>query len=131
MIEKYEGDPKEILFPHDEIRPQQDYLIGEFNRCLEEGENLIVHGPTGIGKTSAIGPALNYALKNKMTVFFLTSRHTQHQLAIDTLRLIKEKYSVPFVVTDIIGKRWMCNFEGNQGLNSGDYDAICFFEAVS
>jgi len=115
----------DILFPHDEIRPTQDEFINGFIDSLKKKKHFIVHAPTGIGKTSVLGPALSYALKNNLSVFFLTSRHTQHQLAVETLRMIKKKHNVDFLSTNIIGKRWMCCYEGIQGLNSKDFNEFC------
>lgn len=116
---------EDILFPHEIIRPVQDILINEFSECLKKKKHLIAHAPTGIGKTSILGPALSFAIKKKLTVFFLTSRHTQHDLAIKTLGHIKDRHKINFLATDLIGKRWMCNFEGITGLNSKDFADFC------
>ena len=84
---------KELLFPHKTIRKSQDAIITEVENAIKEGKNLIMHAPTGLGKTASTLPiALSYAIKKNMTVFFLTSRHTQHKIVIDTLKDIKEKY---------------------------------------
>ena len=70
---------------------------------------LIAHAPTGIGKTVAVlVPSLQYALENEKTVFFLTSKRSQHKIAIDTLRLIKQHASLNFVAVDITSKQSMC-----------------------
>ena len=83
----------QILFPFDSIRSEQDALIAKVSSCIAEKKHLVVHAPTGLGKTIAsLGPALKYAIDNKKTVFFLTSRHTQHIIAVDTLKAIKEKF---------------------------------------
>lgn len=70
---------------------------------------LIAHAPTGIGKTvAALVPSLQYALENEKTVFFLTSKRSQHKIAIDTLRLIKQHATLNFVAVDITSKQSMC-----------------------
>lgn len=100
---------KEVLFPHDEVRTIQDELIRAVNRAVTTQQNLIAHAPTGLGKTAAaLGPSAKEALKKDLTVFFMTSRHTQHKLAFDTINLIKEKYKLNFTAVDIIGKKWLC-----------------------
>jgi len=100
---------REVLFPHDEVRPIQDELIRKINKAVTEQQNLIVHAPTGLGKTAAaLGPSIRQALRKDLTVFFLTSRHTQHQLAMNTTYLIKKKYNLNLTVVDIIGKKWLC-----------------------
>jgi len=59
-------NPKEVLFPYEKIRPIQDDLINEVKTIIENREHLIVHAPTGLGKTAATLPAaLKYAIDNK------------------------------------------------------------------
>ncbi|MCB9358904.1 ATP-dependent DNA helicase [Candidatus Woesearchaeota archaeon] len=116
----------EILFPHDEIRDIQDTLIEDIQHCIENKKSLVAHAPTGLGKTAAsLAPALTYALKNKKTIFFLTSRHTQHQIAIDTLKKIKEKHGTDIVISDIIGKKHMCLQSGVETLYSNQFFEYC------
>lgn len=117
---------KDIFFPHSKIRETQDELIRDICQVLEEKKNLIVHAPTGLGKTAAaISPALSFSLKKDLSVFFLTSRHTQHMIAIETLKDIKKKYDIEFTVADIIGKKWMCCVEGIEALYSGEFADYC------
>ena len=100
---------KEVLFPHDQVRPIQDDLIRNINKVLTTQQNLIAHAPTGLGKTAAaLGPAIKEALRKDLTVFFLTSRHTQHKLAMETINEIRERYKLKITVADIIGKKWLC-----------------------
>jgi len=114
-----------FLFPYDSVRKIQDDMILKVNDILSKGQCLVMHAPTGIGKTSILGPALAIALKNNFTVFFLTSRHTQHHIAIDTLKQIKEKYDLNFTTVDIIGKKWMCPIHGTDNLYSNEFLEYC------
>jgi len=117
---------EDLLFPHSEIRDVQEDLIKEVLNAIENNSNLIAHAPTGLGKTAATIPiALSYALKNKKTVFFLTSRHTHHKLVIDTLKQIKKEYKIPIIATDIIGKKWMCLEPGAEVLYSNEFAEYC------
>lgn len=103
---------KELLFPHEQVRKSQENLVLDIEKAIEEKKRLVANAPTGLGKTSSVlGPALSYALKNNLTVWFLTNRHTQHRLAVDTLKLIQEKFKIEFSCVDLIGKRWMCGQE--------------------
>jgi DNA excision repair protein ERCC-2 len=114
------------LFPHDEVRNIQQDLMNEITSCLKAGTSLVAHAPTGLGKTAAsIAPAITYALENGKTLFFLTSRHTQHKIAMDTLRKIKEKHNKDFIVSDIIGKKHMCLQPGVQTLYSSEFFDYC------
>lgn len=117
---------KELLFAHDTVRESQNRLILKIDECIKAKKSLVVHAPTGLGKTAAaIGPALAYALDNDKTVFFLTSRHTQHKIAIDTLKIIKEKYNLKFDVVDLVGRKSMCPVPGIEHLFSSEFAEYC------
>jgi len=119
------ADLNEILFPHDEIRKVQDTVINDVYDVIKNKQNIIIHAPTGIGKTaSVLAPALSFAMNKDLTIFFLTSRQTQHKIAVDTLKQIKKKYQNNFNVADIIGKKWMC-LQEVEALNSGDFIDYC------
>ncbi|MBI2141833.1 DEAD/DEAH box helicase, partial [Candidatus Woesearchaeota archaeon] len=114
------------LFPYDKIRPEQDELVKDVYTAISSGKCLIAHAPTGLGKTAAaLAPALEFALKNGKTVFFLTSRHTQHLMAVETAKLIKQRYRVDFSVTDIVGKKHMCARDDVSGLFSRQFYDYC------
>jgi len=115
-----------LLFPHSKVREIQDDMILEADNAIKNKKNLIMHAPTGIGKTAGVlAPALAYAIKNKLTVFFLTNRHTQHIIAINTLKKIKEKYNLDIKAADIIGKKWMCPVPGVEKLYSNEFADYC------
>lgn len=117
---------KEFLFPYDKIRDVQKEMLVLVDDAIANRKKLIVHAPTGLGKTAAVlAPAIKNSIKNDLTIFFLTSRHMQHQIAIKTLKEIKEKYDLKFTATDIIGKKWMCSFPEIENLSSGDFAAYC------
>ncbi|MBT4540423.1 ATP-dependent DNA helicase [Candidatus Woesearchaeota archaeon] len=117
---------EDILFPHEKIRNEQNKLISDIINAVKNKKSLIAHAPTGLGKTAAaLSPILKYAIENDLTVFFLTSRHTQHKIAIDTLREIKEKHNVKFNVADIIGKKWMCGVPNISGLFPNEFIEYC------
>jgi len=116
---------KDILFPHDKIRNIQKDMIKDVHESVKNKKNIIMHAPTGIGKTvSALSPSLSFALKENLTIFFLTSRHTQHKIAVDTLKQIKKKHGNNFGVVDIIGKKWMC-LQDVENLRAGDFLEYC------
>lgn len=120
------SETDKLLFPHEEIRNVQNELIEDVSECINNKKNIIVHAPTGLGKTAAaLAPALTYALKNKKKIFFLTSRHTQHAIAIDTLRDIKKRHGVNISAVDLIGKKWLCPEEGMDKLPSGQFAEYC------
>lgn len=119
-------DLKKLLFPYEKARPIQEDLIKEVDKCIKLKKNIIVHAPTGLGKTAATLPiALSHAINKKKKVFFLTSRHTQHKIAIETLKEIKEKHNIPIIAVDIIGKQWMCPVPGTDTLYSTEFFEFC------
>ncbi len=119
-------DSSSELFPYEHVRAVQDRLMKNVALALEEKKNLVVHAPTGLGKTAAaLSPALAFALKHDLKVLFLTSRHTQHHLAIETLRDIQAAHKTGIKATDIIGKKWMCTQPGASKLYSGEFAEFC------
>ncbi|MBS3138691.1 DEAD/DEAH box helicase family protein [Candidatus Woesearchaeota archaeon] len=115
-----------ILFPHPEVRPVQQQLIQDIADALEKKQNLLAHAPTGLGKTaSVLSVTIPYALEHGLTVFFLTNRHTQHKIAVETLALMKQKHDVDFTVADLIGKKWMCLQEGVEHMYQSDFAEFC------
>ncbi len=118
-----------LLFPHKEIREAQDALIKKVDEVIKNKTNLIVHAPTGLGKTAAaLSPALTQIMKkdNKnATIYFLTSRHTQHKIVIDTLKKINEKFNLRIVGSSIIGKKHLCLQPSVETLPSKEFAEFC------
>jgi DNA excision repair protein ERCC-2 len=115
-----------MLFPFNNIRKGQYELIKDVEKALESKTNLIANAPSGIGKTAAtLCPSLEYALLNEKTVFFLTPKHSQHKIVIDTLRRVKEKFKISFNAIDIIGKKWLCPVSGIELLSNQDFNEYC------
>ncbi|MBI2507987.1 ATP-dependent DNA helicase [Candidatus Woesearchaeota archaeon] len=111
-----------IFFPYDKIRNTQDDFIKDVQEAVKQKKHFIAHAPTGIGKTAAVlSSIIPYALEKELTIFFLTSRHTQHRIAIETLKDIKKKHNVGFNVVDLIGKRHMCSQFGVDSMGSQFY----------
>lgn len=106
------------LFPHSQVRPSQKELKATVEAALQDGKHVVAHAPTGLGKTAAtLPPALAYGLEHNKTTFFLTPRHSQHEIALDTLKQIKEKHNTRFVAVDLIGKSHLC-----EGANMPSHD---------
>ncbi|MBD3249211.1 DEAD/DEAH box helicase [Candidatus Woesearchaeota archaeon] len=117
---------EEIFFPHSKIRDKQTQLVQDIHDCIKDKKNLVAHAPTGLGKTAAaLAPALFYAMKKDLTIFFLTSKHTQHQIAIETLKIMKQKHKLDFRTADLIGKQSMCPVPGVRELYSNEFYEYC------
>ncbi|HIH11955.1 TPA: ATP-dependent DNA helicase, partial [Candidatus Woesearchaeota archaeon] len=113
------------LFPHAEMRDGQKELVNDIYTTLTQGKILLAHAPTGLGKTaSALAVAIEVALQQKKRIFFLTNRHTQHRIAIETIKMIREKHSVAIPCIDLIGKKSMCSQEV-AGLFGNEFNEYC------
>ena len=116
----------QLLFPFDELRPTQENMIKDIEKVVKEKKHIVAHAPTGTGKSAAsLSAALTYAINNGKDVIFVTPKHTQHQIAIETLQKIKEKFNVKVTVSDFIGKKWMCMVPGVDSLMSRDFNEFC------
>lgn len=98
---------------HAKPRPGQLEMIHDGILALAKGGFHLAAAPTGIGKTAAsLAAALEVAGRSsqKKTVFFLTSRQTQHRIVVDTVRRINErrKGSMPVRLVDMVGQAGMC-----------------------
>ncbi len=109
-----------LKFPFQKKRESQDELVQRVEDCIKNRKNLLIHAPTGIGKTvGVLYPAVKLASELGLTVFFLTPRHSQHLIALETLKKIGEIKTV-----NIIGKRWLCNYFYDD-LGSSDFQELC------
>ncbi len=114
------------LWPYERVRPEQDKLIEAVRSTLKTKQCLVAHAPTGLGKTAAtLIPALELALEKDLVIVFLSGRHTQHRIALDTARAVKERHGASFSVVDLIGKKWFCLQPGVEGLGSRQFAEYC------
>lgn len=130
--DKVQVPPGMDLFPFGSVRDGQRQFIADVAEAAKKGGHLLAHAPTGLGKTvSTLAPLVAYALANDKRVFFLTSKQSQHKIAIDTLKAIREKAGVAFTVSDIIGKQDMCPRREARELFSKRFAEFCRREQVS
>ncbi|MBN2585718.1 MAG: PD-(D/E)XK nuclease family protein [Candidatus Fermentibacteraceae bacterium] len=80
---------EDFVFPYDCMRPGQDAMMEEVQRCITDSGYLVMQAPTGTGKTAAIlSGALRSAMPERLTVFFLTAKNTHKLIVRETLGLI-------------------------------------------
>ncbi|MEF8874361.1 MAG: helicase C-terminal domain-containing protein [Candidatus Thermoplasmatota archaeon] len=91
-------------FPFEKIRKGQKEFKEDASNAFERKKRLIAHAPTGIGKTAAVLPAAVRAKEEGQKVFFLTSKQSQHNIAIETVK----KMPTSVNATDVISKKHMC-----------------------
>ncbi len=117
---------EELYFPHETIRESQKELTEKILEAIKNKKCLLANAPTGLGKTAAsISAALTYALKNNKLVIFITPKHTQHKIAVETIKAIKNKHNLNFVALDLIGKRHLCAQPGSSNLTQGEFSEYC------
>lgn len=87
LAERKVGQAERLAFPFAEIRRGQDAMLRDIEGAATSGLILLCSAPTGIGKTAAaIHPMLKIALAEDRTLFFITARISQQELALETLR---------------------------------------------
>ena len=70
-----------------------------------------------------ISPITSLSISFKF--LFLTSKHTHHGIAIETLKKIKNKHNINIRVADFIGKVWMCARQEVDPRNSSNFRDYC------
>lgn len=108
-VERAQGEPQErVPWPFDRIRDGQAQFLEDARRAVAGGKHLLAHAPTGIGKTAvALVATLEAALSQGKLVLFLTSRQSQHRIAIETLKRLEAK-GTWIATVDVIAKQSMC-----------------------
>lgn len=110
-------------FPFETVRASQREMIDDVRKAVESGGHLVADAPTGLGKTiAALFPSVEYAVANGKTVFFLTSRLSQHKAAVETLKLMRQ--SNQFKAVDIVGKKHLCSHDVAD-MDSGMFSNFC------
>ncbi len=120
---------KKIRFPYPSLREGQlDFLKSVYN-AIDNRENLIVNAPTGLGKTiSALAPAIFLAKEYDLKVICLTSRQTQINQIINTIKDINATQIDFETKTDYMafaGKRNMCIHENKDLYPATDFNDFC------
>jgi len=119
-----------VPWPFERIREGQSDFLRDARETVAGGKHLLAHAPTGIGKTAvALVAALEYALAADKLVLFLTSRQSQHRMAVETVRRIEAKGPrIPTI--DLISKHSMCLQEGAPSQGRA-FQEFCDFKVKS
>ncbi len=114
-----------FLFRFDKPRDSQVDMMKDIYTALSNGKNILMNAPTGIGKTDAsLSAAITYAIDNDKDIFFLTPKISQHKIAIDVLKGLRDKFNLNITYVDVVGKKNMCiNPEINNISDSSFYNA--------
>ncbi len=100
-----------LPFPHRVPREPQRRLIAEVEAACSAGRPMLCSAPTGTGKTAGVlFPLLKRALETNGRLFFLTSRISQQELALQTLSAMLPAGGPAYAV-QIASKERSCPFE--------------------
>jgi DNA excision repair protein ERCC-2 len=115
-----------MLFRHDQIRPHQQELMEDIYAAMSEGGNFMAQAPTGSGKTdAALSAAITCAMENGQTVFFLTPKISQHRIALEVVRGIAKKHSLPLRAVDMVGRSHCCIDDSLASLDGESFQNTC------
>ncbi len=119
------------IFPHEKPRQLQLKLLEKtFNILQSDKAQLLVHAPTGIGKTAAVLTPIAYFLtRNKgFKLFFITPKHSQHEIVLRTVQLLNNKLEQqgfkPLRVLSLMGKKHLC-LQKLKDLNNSEFYYYC------
>lgn len=103
---------KNLAFPFPDFRPQQRALAETVYRNSVRQQTLLLEAPTGLGKTlGTLFPALMaMPTARQDRLFYLTSRNTARQLAVDAVHLLREKQPgpLPLRTLELVAKDHAC-----------------------
>ncbi len=130
----YSFDRMKEFFPHNKVRKFQKDLMNDILYSLSKGKNTLINAPTGIGKTAGVlTPALYVQSEEnkkrpkseKIKIFFLTSRNTQHKIVLETVRRINQNKGKNITVANIVGKKHLCALDDVDSLYSSEFNEYC------
>jgi len=79
--------------------------LRDARECAWDGEVLVAHAPTGLGKTAvALTASLEAAMSDGGRSVFLTSRQSQHRAVIETVRMMPGRIET----VDLLSRESMC-----------------------
>ena len=117
---------EEINFPYSSVREGQEEFLRQVYQTITNAKNLMVQAPTGLGKTvSALAPAIKQAKEKGLTVVCLTSRQTQANQIIKTIKDINSVSKESINFTAFIGKRSMCTHKDKDLYPAQDFNDFC------
>ncbi len=109
------GEQKETIWlAHSQPREGQSEMINACLETLKRGGAHLASAPTGIGKTAAaLAAAFEHVHTSgsPKTVVFLTPKQSQHEIVVETVRMINGKLrqgSKRIKLVDLIGRESMC-----------------------
>ncbi len=130
-LEELKGHPTMPFFPFPEVRKGQDKFIRDVAKSIASGKHLFAYAPTGIGKTvAALAPAVEAGMAMGKAICFLTSKQSQHHIAIETLKQMKAVSGKDIRVVDLISKQAMCPADISQEYSAA-FRMLCYMSVTT
>jgi len=107
------------LFPFPEVRDKQDILMENVEKSSAKRRELGCSRTNRSREDCCIAYASSRICERKrQESVFVTPRHSQHQIAIETVREMNERHEETVSSVDLIGKSHLC--EAQPGLRGAD-----------
>ncbi|RLG20627.1 hypothetical protein DRN74_05035 [Candidatus Micrarchaeota archaeon] len=115
-----------IFFRHEKVRAVQKEMMKDIYSAFVESKHIIIHAPTGCGKTDAsLSPAISYAIENNLNVFFMTPKISQHLIAMSVVKDLRQKFDLDIRAVDLVGKSHLCINEEVMDKEVNDFYELC------
>jgi len=120
-----EGDP----FPY-RVRPAQVPILEEMSHLVRSGGPLLLHAPTGTGKTVAVlAPLLAHAEAADHRIVYLVRTHSQSAQVLRELRALVRRRGRPALGLTLEGRHGRCllweDVEEMGGATPEEYGKLC------
>ena len=118
-----------VLFPY-RVRPGQDAILREVAELAGRGGALLVHAPTGSGKTvAALAPLLEHAEREDHRILYLVRTHSQEVQILQEARTIAHRLEHPLLAVGLQGRARRCflleNVAEVKGATAEEHGKLC------
>ncbi len=118
-----------MLFPY-RPRPGQDRVVAAVGETARLGGPLLVHAPTGSGKTVAtLAPLLEHAEAADHRILYLVRTHSQEVQVLQEARAIAHRLERPIVAVGLQGRARRCflleNVAEMKGATAEEHGKLC------
>lgn len=117
---------EKVYFRHDDLRDQQNELLKDIKRAIDQERNIVAHAPTGLGKTDAVlSPVVTKAIEENKNIFFVTPKISQHKIALEVIKDLNKEHGLSVKAADIVGKKYMCTDKSLREAPSNEFYELC------
>ncbi|MFH1751910.1 MAG: ATP-dependent DNA helicase [archaeon] len=115
-----------IFFEFDKPRKFQEDFMEDVWNTVKNKKNLLAHCPTGVGKTHAVlSPAITLAIKKDLTVFFLSPKISQHEIALKVVNQLNNKFNLELSAVDLVGRKQACIHDNIKKIENTAFYEFC------